>query len=47
MPIATGSFSSSARGRRWPNRDGFIPEPRPAKFPLPEEPKHADTASGG
>jgi cytochrome c len=32
---------------RMPNRDGFIPDPRPEKFPPPEKTKHADTASGG
>lgn len=32
---------------RMPNREGFIPDPRPEKFPPPEKTKHADTALGG
>jgi cytochrome c len=32
---------------RMPNREGFIPDPRPEKFPPPEKTKQADTAAGG
>jgi cytochrome c len=32
---------------RMPNRDGFIPDPRPEKFPPADKTKHADKALSG
>jgi S-disulfanyl-L-cysteine oxidoreductase SoxD len=32
---------------RMPNRDGFIPDRRPEKFPPPEQTTHANAPSGG
>ena len=32
---------------RMPNRDGFIPDPRPEKFPPADKTKHVDTSASG
>jgi cytochrome c len=47
VPEGATLDAKSLAAVRMPNRDGFIADPRPEKFPPAEKTRHVDTASGG